>query len=249
MRTLVPGYPAVLEKLAQREPAHRFSDLFGGPATLLAAKAAGLDLFVIEAPHLYGRPGNPYVDLQGNDWPDNAQRFAALSLVAAGIGEGLVKGYRPQVVHAHDWQAGLAPAYLHYRANGRRGSARPGTVMTVHNLAFQGHFPAALLRSLELPPSALSIDGVEYYGGIGFLKAGLQFADRITTVSPTYATEISTPEGGMGLDGLLARARQRRLRHPERPRRGGVEPGEATPISPRGSRRRALAGGRRTSSP
>ena len=86
---------------------------------------------------------------------------------------------------------------------GFRGATPPGTVVTVHNLAFQGHFPAALLHTLMLPPEALSIDGVEYYGGIGFLKAGLQFADRITTVSPTYAAEIRTPEGGMGLDGLL----------------------------------------------
>ncbi|MDT8264414.1 glycogen/starch synthase, partial [Roseomonas sp. DSM 102946] len=99
---------------------------------------------------------------------------------------------------AHDWQAGLAPAYLHY-GEGRR----PGTVMTVHNLAFQGQFPPHLLAELGLPPEAWSIDGVEYYGAIGFLKAGLYFADRITTVSPSYAAEIRTPEGGMGLDGLL----------------------------------------------
>ena len=203
MRTLVPGYPAVVEKLARKDVAHRFANLFGGPAELLAARAAGLDLLVIDAPHLYARPGNPYVDRQGRDWPDNAQRFAALSFVAAEIGGGLIAGYRPHVVHAHDWQAGLAPAYLHYRAGKRRRAQRPATVMTVHNLAFQGHFPAALLRALLLPPESLSIDGVEYYGGVGFLKAGLQFADQITTVSPTYAAEIRTHEGGMGLDGLL----------------------------------------------
>lgn len=198
VRTLLPGYPPVLDKLEWSAAAHAFSDLFGGPATLFAAEAAGLELLVIDAPHLYRRAGNPYVDRSGHDWADNAQRFAALSFVAAEIGLGLLKGYRPRVVHAHDWQAGLAPAYLHYS-----GRPRPAAVMTVHNLAFQGHFPAALLRSLRLPPEALSIDGVEYYGGIGFLKAGLQFADRVTTVSPTYAEEIRTPEGGMGLDGLL----------------------------------------------
>jgi starch synthase len=203
MHTLVPGYPAIIDKLERRETLHRFPTLFGGVAELVAAEAAGLDLFVIDAPHLYGRPGNPYVDLQGRDWPDNSQRFAALSLVAAEIGGGLLARYRPHAIHAHDWQAGLAPAYLHYRAGRKRGARRPGTVITVHNLAFQGHFPAALMPTLLLPPPALSIDGVEYYGGIGFLKAGLQFADRITTVSPTYAAEIKTPEGGMGLDGLL----------------------------------------------
>ena len=104
----------------------------------------------------------------------------------------------PDVVHAHDWQAGLAPAYLHYG-----GRPRPRTVMTVHNLAFQGQFPASLLATLGLPPHAYAIDGVEYYGTIGYLKAGLALADRITTVSPTYAAEIRTPEVGMGLDGLL----------------------------------------------
>ena len=115
----------------------------------------------------------------------------------------------------------LAPAYLHYD-----GGPRPGTVVTIHNLAFQGHFPAALLAALGLPPHAMSIDGVEYFGGVGFLKAGLQFADRITTVSPTYAREILTPEFGMALDGLL-RARARRCRgHRQRHRRRGLEPGD-----------------------
>jgi len=202
-RTLVPGYPSVIEKLERRDEVHRFPELFGGPAELLSAEAAGLELFVIDAPHLYGRAGNPYVDQQGRDWHDNAQRFAALSLVAAEIGHGLLPRYVPRVIHAHDWQAALAPAYLRYRAARRPKAARPATVMTVHNLAFQGHFPAALLTTLLLPPASLAIDGVEYFGGIGFLKAGLQFADRISTVSPTYASEIRTHEGGMGLDGLL----------------------------------------------
>jgi starch synthase len=198
VRTLVPGYPAVLEKLERRETVHRFSDLCGGPAELLAADAAGLDLLVIEAPHLFTRAGNPYVDRSGRDWPDNAQRFAALAWVAAALGVGLLKRYRPQLLHAHDWQAGLVPAYLRYGP-----SPHPPSVITVHNLAFQGHFPASLLGALKLPPQSLAISGVEYFGGIGFLKAGLQFADRITTVSPSYAMEIRTPEGGMALDGLL----------------------------------------------
>jgi starch synthase len=102
------------------------------------------------------------------------------------------------VVHAHDWQAGLAMAYLAYA-----GARRPATVMTVHNLAFQGQFPADLLHRLRLPPQSYAIDGVEHYGAIGFLKAGLQLADRITTVSPTYAREIQAAPGGCGLEGLL----------------------------------------------
>lgn len=197
-RTLVPGYPAVLDALERRDVIHTVADLFGGSAKVLAGTAAGLDLLVLDAPHLYRRAGGPYVDTSGRDWPDNAQRFAALSRIAASIGTGLLPPYSPDIVHAHDWQAGLAPVYLHY---GDR--IRPSTVMTVHNLAFQGRFPAELLPDLGLPSSALTIDGVEFYGGIGFLKAGLQLADRITTVSPTYAREISAPEAGMGLDGLL----------------------------------------------
>jgi len=198
VRSVVPGYPTVLGKLDRVQEAHVFPSLFGGPARLLAGTADALAIYAIDAPHLFTRPGNPYVDPQGRDWPDNAQRFAALGRVAAEIGRGLIAGFVPDVVHAHDWQAGLAPAYLRYS-----GGARPGTVMTVHNLAFQGRFPAELLAELALPPGAFAIDGVEYFGGIGFLKAGLQLADRITTVSPTYAAEICTPEAGMGLDGLL----------------------------------------------
>ncbi len=196
--TLAPGYPALLAKLDKAEPAHRYDALFGGPATLLAAKAGELELFVLDAPHLFGRPGNIYLGPDGLDWPDNAQRFAALARVGADIGKGAATNFAPDIVHVHDWQAALAPAYLHYD-----GGQRPGTVVTIHNIAFQGHFPAALLAALELPPDSLVIDGVEYFGGIGFLKAGLQFADRITTVSPTYAREIMTPESGMALDGLL----------------------------------------------
>ena len=135
---------------------------------------------------------------KGRTGRTTAQRFAALGRMAAAIGQGAVAGFSPDIVHAHDWQAGLTPAYLHYA-----GGRRPGTVMTVHNLAFQGVFPSELFPTLGLPGAAFAIDGVEYYGSVGFLKAGLQLADRITTVSPTYAQEIAAPGGGMGLDGLL----------------------------------------------
>jgi starch synthase len=198
VRTLTPGYPAILAKLEAAEPAYAYPELFGGPAKVLAGRAAGLDLFVLDAPHLYERAGNPYLGPDGADWHDNPHRFAALARVGADLGKGAIGGFAPTVVHAHDWQAALAPAYLHYD-----GGARPGTMLTIHNMAFQGHFSATLLGALGLPPRALSIDGVEYFGGVGFLKAGLQFADRITTVSPTYAREIMTPAFGMALDGLL----------------------------------------------
>jgi starch synthase len=198
IRTLVPGYPTVMAKLADAQPTHAYDDLFGGPARILAGKAAGLDVFAIDAPHLYDRPGNPYVGPSGVDWPDNAQRFAALARVGADIGLGAIDAFQPQVVHAHDWQAGLAAAYLNYADR-----PRPGVVTTIHNMAFQGQFPMSIFGQLGLPPQAISIEGVEYYGSVGYLKAGLRLSDRITTVSPTYAREILTPGFGMGLDGLL----------------------------------------------
>ena len=205
VRTLVPGYPSVIKRLRGAETVCALTRLPGGPARLLAGRAGGLDLFVLDAPHLFERPGGPYADADGRDWPDNAMRFAALARAAASLGQGLLPDYAPEVIHAHDWQAGLVAAYLHYD-----GGPRPGVVMTVHNLAFQGQFDPRLLTVLGLPPASFTHDGVEYYGDIGFLKAGLRLADRITTVSPTYAAEICTPEGGMGLDGLL-RGRADRL--------------------------------------
>ena len=196
--TLVPGYPAVLKALNGAELLHEYPAFFGGPARLLSGTAADLDLLVIDAPHLFERPGSPYLAPNGRDWPDNARRFAALSRAAADIGQGLVPAFVPDIIHAHDWQAGLVPAYLRLTTG-----PRPATIVTIHNIAFQGIFPADLLFELGLPASIFTVDGVEYYGQIGFLKAGLQLADRITTVSPTYAKEIQTPEGGMALDGLL----------------------------------------------
>jgi starch synthase len=194
----LPGYPAVLAAVTAATAMHDWPDFFGGPARLVAARAGPLDLLVIDAPHLYGRPGGPYTGPDGADWPDNAQRFAALAWAGAEVGRGCLRGYAPGIVHAHDWQAGLVPAYLKY-AKGRH----PRTILTVHNLAFQGQYPADLLATLRLPERAFSMSGVEYYGAIGFLKAGLSLADRITTVSPRYALEIRTAEFGMGLDGLL----------------------------------------------
>ena len=198
MRTLLPGYPAVMAKLEGAEPVHAYPALMGGPARLLAGRGGGLDLFVLDAPHLYQRPGNIYLGPDGRDWPDNPFRFAALARAGADLAKGLVPAYAAQVVHAHDWQAALAPVYLHYD-----GGARPGTVLTLHNMAFQGHYYGDLLRPLGLPPEAMAVDGLEYFGGVGFLKGGILFADKVTTVSPTYAREILTPEFGMALDGLL----------------------------------------------
>lgn len=198
VRSLVPGYPAVLAALDKTTPVLEEPALFGGPARVLAARAAGLDLLVIDAPHLYDRPGNPYTDGAGKDWPDNSRRFAALAVVANRIARGAIPRLAPDIVQAHDWQAGLTPAYLKYG-----GPSGVKSVATIHNIAFQGQFPAEVFAMLGLPAEAFSIDGVEYFGGVGYLKAGLQCADAITTVSPTYADEICGDEFGMGLQGLL----------------------------------------------
>ncbi len=198
MRALLPGYPAVMEQLAGGESAWQDSNYFGGPARLVAGRIAGLDLLVLDAPHLYARPGNPYTRPDGQDWADNPQRFAALAFAASLVGQGAWPGYAPDIVHAHDWQTGLAPAYL-----ALSGRPRPASVFTLHNLAFQGQVPASLLAELRLPAACYTPDGLEYYGAIGMLKAGLRFADQVTTVSPSYAEEICTPEGGMGMDGVL----------------------------------------------
>ncbi len=197
-RTLVPGYPAVLNALQSVQVALDLPHFHGGAVRVLSGSCAGIDLFVLDAAYLFGRPGNPYTAPDGADWPDNALRYAALGRVAAAIGQGAIAAFVPDIVHAHDWQAGLTHAYLAYS-----GRSRPGTVMTVHNLAYQGQFPQALLGEIGLPPESFTVEGIEYYGAIGYLKAGLRFADRITTVSPTYAREIQQPAEGMGLDGLL----------------------------------------------
>ncbi len=202
-RTILPGYPAVKSALNAPETVMEWPDLFGGTARLLAGDAAGLDLLVIDAPHLYDRGAGIYLAEDGKDWPDNPERFAALSRAACDIANGCVSGYQPDIVHCHDWQAGLAPYYI------ARSSAagRVKTVLTIHNIAFQGLTGAERLGSLGIDLQDFTADGVEYYGRVSALKAGLQFADKLTTVSPTYAEELMTPDFGMGLDGLL-RARR-----------------------------------------
>ncbi len=200
-RVLIPAYPAVRAALGPGAGAVDLGPLHGGPARLLSGRAEGVSLLALDAPHLYDRPGNPYLGPDRRDWPDNAVRFGALSRVAADIARDGAFGWRADVLHAHDWQAGLAPAYL------RLGGIAVPSVLTIHNVAFQGIFPADLLGALGLPGAAFTPDGLEYYGQIGFLKAGLVYADRITTVSPTYARELMTTEFGFGLEGVISARR------------------------------------------
>ena len=201
VRVLVPGYPQVIAQLAQHKVAATFVNLPGfPPARLLSGKMAnGVPLLVLDCPVLYQRAGGPYQDASGQDWTDNAQRFGLLSKVAAVLGSGESPlRWHPDLVHCNDWQTGLTPAYLHFARD-----ATP-SVITIHNMAFQGNFAPATVKDLGLPPSCFAINGVEFYGKMSFLKAGLFYADHITTVSPNYAKEIQQPELGFGMQGLLA---------------------------------------------
>ena len=197
MRTLLPGYPAILTAVGDAPVVLERTDLYGGPARVLEARRAGLDLLVLDAPHLYDRGAGIYLGADGRDWPDNAQRFAALSRVGADIAGGALPGWRPEVVHCHDWQAGLTPYFI------ARDGGTARTVVTIHNIAFQGIVPAQMCGTLGIAPADFTPDKVEYFGQISMLKAGLVYADKLTTVSPTYAQELMTPEFGMGMEGLL----------------------------------------------
>jgi starch synthase len=197
-RVLVPGFPAVLQGVAHLEPAGELPGFVPaglGPARLLLGRSdTGVPIHVLDCPALFDRPGGPY-----EDSGDSHRKFGALGRAGAHLAlAGDAHGWRPEVVQAHDWQAGLVPALL-----AQAGGPRPGTVMTIHNMAYQGLYPRALLGELGLSADCFHPGGVEFYGQINFLKAGLAYADRITTVSPTYAREIQLPAGGWGLDGLL----------------------------------------------
>jgi starch synthase len=203
IRVLVPGYPQVIDALNIRSRVAVLPGLPGiPPASLLASKLpSGLPLLVIDCP-IYDRSGGPYQDGSTTDWQDNDLRFGLLSYVGALLSTpgSPFAAWQPDIVHCNDWQTGLAPVYLNY-VHGPRAR----TVMTIHNLAYQGIFAPQSATRLGLPPQAFSIDGVEYYGNLSFLKGGLQFCDRITTVSPSYAREIQGEPLGMGLQGLLTR--------------------------------------------
>ena len=203
-RVLLPAYPGLREQLRNIRKAASLPALFGGDATLFGGTTAeGLHVLLLDAPHLYARAGGgPYLAPDGSDWPDNHLRFGALSWVGAQLAMGKLGQWRPDVVHVHDWQAALTAAYVHTAKRSPK-QQRPRTLLTVHNLAFQGTFPMTTAKALQLPAAALGYDGVEYWGQLSFLKAGVQWCDHINTVSPTYAREILTAEQGMGFDGLL----------------------------------------------
>jgi starch synthase len=173
---------------------------------------SGVTLLLLACPSLYQRPGGPYVDATGHDYHDNAVRFGMLSRIAALLAgaHSPLHGWQADVVHCNDWPTALVPLYLAHTRLVSPHEHVAASVLTIHNLAFQGVFPMASAEVLGVPPQWRGMDGVEFWGDLSMLKAGIQFADAITTVSPSYASEIQTPEHGAGFDGIL-RARAAHL--------------------------------------
>lgn len=200
IRLMLPGYPQALDLLRDKKCVATLDHLPGN-GRLIEGRTpdTGLPVYLFDAPALFGRAGSLYRDSEDREWPDNHLRYAAFCHAAAAVAAGAAGlAWRPDIVHANDWHTGLVPAIL----AGRKG-ARPATLFTVHNMAFQGTFPLAAAHDLGLPPEMLTTDGIEFFGQASFLKAGIRYSDRLTTVSPTYAKEILTPKYGCGLEGLL----------------------------------------------
>jgi starch synthase len=197
-RILLPAYPSVLSACSTMRIAGELPGRAGIPACRIGEMRTveGLIVYTVIAPSLYERGGSPYCRPDGSDWPDNDLRFGRLSLAAAQIGCGGLSGWRPDVMHVNDWPGGLTPAYL------RWDNIRLPTILTLHNIAHQGVFPAGRRRALGIPDHAFDINGVEFHGHVSFLKAGLFYADHVCAVSPTYASEITTIPLGGGLHGL-----------------------------------------------
>ncbi|MGB1090815.1 MAG: glycogen synthase GlgA [Oceanobacter sp.] len=207
VRLVLPGYQVVWEKLNDVHIVVEFDLYVSGrhhPVVIKQARCTGLNvlLWVVDIPDLYDRPGNPYLDDNGGDWWDNGERFGLFSRIVAELAmdvHGI--GWRADLVQANDWQTGLVPAYL-----GEYSDSRPATIFTIHNMAYQGNFPHSLYQFLELPWHWWrSEGGLEFHGQMSMLKAGIEMADWVTTVSPTYAEEITRPEFAYGLEGVLAR--------------------------------------------
>ena len=201
VRVLLPGFPAIKAGVADAQPlAAAFS--FSDDARLLHGTLAdGTRVYLIDAP-MYAHGANPYIGADGRPHADSHRRFALLGRVAAQLAEGLDPAWQPAVIHGHDWHAALAPVHLK-AASARHRRRLAGSVFTIHNLAFQGVFPMSIAPELGLPDEFFGMEGLEFYGQLSFMKGGLVHADRLTTVSPTYAREIQGEEQGCGLDGVL----------------------------------------------
>jgi starch synthase len=205
-RLVLPGFPAIKKSVLKQTLVCDIGAVFGAGkvslwlGTMPNSEIGGnVQAYIIDAPYLYDRFGNPYQTADGSEWPDNAQRFALLGWVAAHLASGeLDNAWCPDVLHVHDWHAAMACAYL-----AMHPSTTTKTVFTVHNLAYQGLFDERDFHLMGLPAHMLAPTGLEFHGQFSFMKAGLTYANRVTTVSPTYAREMGTPEFGCGLDGLV----------------------------------------------
>ncbi len=205
VRVILPGYRSVLQNVGSLEIVGHCPAIAELPPCDIGKVETedGLPVFLVLCPSLYDRSGNPYGDENGRDWLDNDVRFARFASAAAALACGEVDPcWRADLVHTNDWQGALTPAYLAWRG------ARPATLLTIHNLAYQGLFSRSTLRRIGAPESSFAIDGLEFYGKVSFLKAGLIYSSHLTTVSQTYAREITTPEFGCGLQGVLAKRHQ-----------------------------------------
>jgi starch synthase len=202
VRLLLPGLPAFADAVLHQKTVFEFGPLFGAARIRLRLGQmpySHVPAYVIDAPYLYRRDGSPYQSSDGSEWGDNLQRFAMLGWIGARLAAGeLDPDWTPQVLHAHDWHAAMSCAYV-----SAHPPTRAATVYTVHNLAYQGLFAHGDFRLLDLPSRFMAHTGLEFHGQLSFMKAGLKFAKRVTTVSPTYAREIATHEFGVGLDGVI----------------------------------------------
>ena len=197
VRLLLPGYPSVMAGLTHLKRVADIGSVFGAAnVRLLMGKLprVGTDVYVIDSPSLFGRNGNPYLGPDGREWNDTHRRCGLLGWTGAHIADGdLDRTWKPDIVHSHDWHAGLTAAYL---AENPAHTAK--SVFTIHNLAFRGLFPFGESDDLGFSRRMGFPHQFEFFGNFSFLKAGLVFSDKITTVSPTYAREVLTDAMGFG---------------------------------------------------
>lgn len=201
VRIIMPAYRDILQVAKTSKSVSEIS-MPGTIGTIYLLETClpdtSIPVYLVDYPNAFDREGNPYVDKTGEPWADNAERFSLFSKVVAEVAQNHADlDWQPDVLHCNDWQTALAPALLHLANQG------PATVFTIHNLAYQGNFPYSTFTALGLSPELWSPEGLEFHGQISFIKGGIVFADRVTTVSPNYAKEIQTDEFGFGLEGLL----------------------------------------------
>ncbi|MFV0340777.1 MAG: glycogen synthase [Parachlamydiaceae bacterium] len=203
VRLFMPAYRGAKDLVRKKQKPIYFGNPLGNTECwVIPAKhpTEDLDIFLLDAPDAFDRDGGPYLDNQGTDWPDNDLRFALFSRIGAllGLGGDMI-GFRPDLIHCNDWQTGLTPALLH-----QWGGKNIPSLDTIHNVQYQGNFLAWNRERLGISSEQFSVYGLEFHGQISYMKAGIWFSNHLSTVSPTYATEITTPEFGMGLDGLIS---------------------------------------------